>query len=78
MYDIRALGRSYSPGVGALCVEIGYDWTFPRIQDVTVKLKSELVLAFFRHPFDLGSIRYFKNKQNLIKMSSDIYFNDVS
>ena len=33
------------------------------------------VLAFSMHPFDLGSIRYIKNYQNLIKVSSDIYYN---
>ena len=27
----------------ALCVEKGFTWTFPRIRDVTVKLKSELI-----------------------------------
>ena len=37
-----------------------------------------VVSAFFKHPFDSGSRRYFKNKQNLIKVSSDIYFNVTS
>ena len=32
--------------------------------------------SFFKA--DLGSIRYFKNQQNFIKVSSDIYFNVVS
>ena len=36
------------------------------------------VLVFCRNPFDSWLIRYFKNKQNLIKMSSDIYFNVAS
>ena len=27
-------------GGGALCVEMGFTWTFPRNQDATVKLKS--------------------------------------
>ena len=26
-----------------LCVEMGFTWTFPRNQDATVKLKSELI-----------------------------------
>ena len=29
-------------GGGALCVEMGFTWTFPRNQDATAKLKSEL------------------------------------
>ena len=32
---------------GALCVEIGFTWTFPRNQDATVKLKSELISIKF-------------------------------
>ena len=28
---------------GPLCVEMGFNWTFPRNQDATVKLKSELI-----------------------------------
>ena len=34
-------------GWGALCVEMGFMWTFPRNQDVTVKLKSELISIKF-------------------------------
>ena len=37
-----------------------------------------VVLAFSRHPFDSRSIRFFKNFKNLIKVSSDIYFNVAS
>ena len=36
------------------------------------------VLAFSSHPFDSGLIRHFKNKQNLKKVSSDIYFKAAS
>ena len=32
---------------GALCVEMGFTWTFPRNQDVKVKLKSELISIKF-------------------------------
>ena len=31
----------------ALCVEMGFTWTFPRNQDDTVKLKSELISIKF-------------------------------
>ena len=34
-------------GGGALCVEMGFTWTFPRNQDATVKLKSELISIKF-------------------------------
>ena len=34
-------------GRGALCVEMGFTWTFPRNQDATVKLKSELISIKF-------------------------------
>ena len=34
-------------GGGALCVEMGFMWTFPRNQDATVKLKSELIFRKF-------------------------------
>ena len=34
-------------GGGALCVEMGFMWTFPRNQDATVKLKSELISIKF-------------------------------
>ena len=30
-----------------MCVEMGFTWTFPRNQDVTVKLKSELIFITF-------------------------------
>ena len=30
-------------GWGALCVEMGFRWTFPGNQDSTVKIKSELI-----------------------------------
>ena len=32
---------------GALCVEMGFTWTFPRNQDATGKLKSELISIKF-------------------------------
>ena len=32
-----------SGGRGALCVEMGFTWTFPRNQDATVKLEYELI-----------------------------------
>ena len=32
---------------GALCVEMGFKWTFLRNQDATVKLKSELISIKF-------------------------------
>ena len=32
---------------GALCIEMGFTWTFPRNQDATVKLKSELISIKF-------------------------------
>ena len=32
---------------GALCVEMGFTWTFPRNQDAKVKLKSELISIKF-------------------------------
>ena len=32
---------------GALCVEMGFTWTFPRNQDAIVKLKSELISIKF-------------------------------
>ena len=34
-------------GGGVLCVEMGFTWTFPRNEDATVKLKSELVSIKF-------------------------------
>ena len=30
------------PYVGALCVEMGFTWTFPKNQNAKVKLKSEI------------------------------------
>ena len=33
--------------VGALCVEMGFTWTFPSNQDATVKLKFELISIKF-------------------------------
>ena len=38
-------GRRNNEGV--LCVEMGFMWTFPRNQDATVKLKSELISIEF-------------------------------
>ena len=35
------------PPLWALCVEMGFTWTFPRNQDATVKLKSELISIKF-------------------------------
>ena len=43
----RAVGRSENPGGGALCVEMGFAWTYPRNQDATVKLVSELISIKF-------------------------------
>ena len=34
-------------GGGALCVEMGFTWTFPRNQDAIVKLKTELISIKF-------------------------------
>ena len=34
-------------GEGALCVEMGFTWTFSRNQDAKVKLKSELISIKF-------------------------------
>ena len=34
-------------GGGALCVKMDFTWTFPRNQDATVKLKSELISIKF-------------------------------
>ena len=38
---------------GALCVEICFIQTFPRNQDVTVKLKSELIFIKFQYFFNV-------------------------
>ena len=44
----RTVGRPEKiRGRGALCVEMGFTWTFPRNQDATVKLKSELIFIKF-------------------------------
>ena len=43
----RAVGTGGVKGGGALCVEMGFTWTFPRNQDATVKLKSELISIKF-------------------------------
>ena len=32
---------------GALCVEMGFTWTFPRNQDATVKSKSDFISIKF-------------------------------
>ena len=32
---------------GALCVEMSFMWTFPRNQDATLKLKSDLISIKF-------------------------------
>ena len=45
--NYRAIGRSENPGGGALSVEMGFTWTFPRNQDATVKLKPELISIKF-------------------------------
>ena len=37
----------YGRAPRALCVEMGFTWTFPRNQDGTVKLKSELICIKF-------------------------------
>ena len=39
--------RNRARGGGALCVEMGFTWTFPRNQDAKVKLKSELISIKF-------------------------------
>ena len=36
----------------ALCVEMGFTWTFPRNQDATVKLRSELISIKFYQFFN--------------------------
>ena len=46
IHKSRGVGRSKIRG-GALCVEMGFTWTFPRNQDATVKLKSELISIKF-------------------------------
>ena len=38
---------SHTNGIPPLCVEMGFTWTFPRNQDATVKLKSELISIQF-------------------------------
>ena len=43
-FSIRPKGVN---GGGALCVEMGFTWKFPRNQDATVKLKSELISIKF-------------------------------
>ena len=45
-FSIARQGRR-TQARGALCVEMGFTWTFPRNQDVTVKLKSELISIKF-------------------------------
>ena len=47
--SLRAIHkRRLSRGGGrALCVEMGFTWTFPRNQDATVKSKSELISIKF-------------------------------
>ena len=46
IFMIRDGGTGGIGGRGALCVEISFTLTFHRIQNVTVKLKSELILYF--------------------------------
>ena len=51
-YKMREGGQKtsvfvYAGGGGALCVEMGFTWTFPRNQDATVKSKSELISIIF-------------------------------
>ena len=43
----RVIRGAKNLGGGALCVEMGFTWTFPRNQDATVKLKSELISIKF-------------------------------
>ena len=43
--DIRLLTQKKRGG--ALCVEMGFTWTFPRNQEGTVKLKSEIICIKF-------------------------------
>ena len=45
----RGAGR----GGGGLCVEIGFTQTFPRNQDVSVKLKFELIFIKFKYFFNV-------------------------
>ena len=48
LVSIRVVGRSWwVEGGGALCVEIGFSSTFPRNQDVTMRLKFELIFMQF-------------------------------
>ena len=44
-YDVSK--SATSDPLPALCVEMGFTWTFPRNQDATVKLKSELISIKF-------------------------------
>ena len=44
IFMIRDGGTGGIGGRGALCVEISFTLTFHRIQNVTVKLKSQLIL----------------------------------
>ena len=45
-------GRQSPPSPPPLCVEMGFTWTFHWNQDVTVKLKSELISIKFQQFFD--------------------------
>ena len=66
----------------ALCVEMGFTWTFPRNQDATVKLKSELISIKFQQFFNtladpklICSIQTIpKKKVNLSNFGSFSYF----
>ena len=44
---LRKMHLNTQWGGGALCVEMGFTWTFPRNQDAKVKLKSELISIKF-------------------------------
>ena len=47
LHEVTAVMEFQRCSYGALCVEMGFMWTFPRNQDATVKLKSELISIKF-------------------------------
>ena len=44
---VSAVGAGAWGVAEARCVEMGFTWTFPRNQDATVKLESELISIKF-------------------------------
>ena len=47
IYPPLIMINGQNKGGGALCVEMGFTWTFPRNKDATVKLKFELIFIKF-------------------------------